>query len=212
MGHVIGNEVIRASIWIRPGGSALDEIQHAIRRVQEKCGGPGGWPHLSLLGGIERGRREAEDLLRKLAARVKPFTVTLGELDGYGDYFDYYRCFFARVELSAELHAAQRLAHEIFEMNPPENPYQPHVSLLYGKTDDATKRQLAAELGKRLRGLSFIATGVHLVNAAAGVPVKDWLSLKECPFNYRELAEAPGLAASHALPPSGARGAPGATR
>src|SRR5688572_28120031 len=115
MGHVIGNEVIRASVWIRPNGPALDEIQHAIRRVQEKCGGPGGWPHVALLGGIERGQRDAEDLLRKLAGRIRPFSITLGELDGYGDFFDYYRSFFVRVDLNEELHAAQRLAHEIFE-------------------------------------------------------------------------------------------------
>lgn len=210
MGHVIGNEVIRASLWIRPNGRALDEIQHAVRLVQDRCGGPGAMPHVSLLGGIERGQRDAEGLLRQLAARIKPFTITLGELDGYSTDFDYYRSFFARVDLTEELHAAQRLAHEIFEMNPPEDPYQPHTSLLYGKADDATKQRLKQELRGSLQGLSFTATSVHLVNAAAGVPVKDWRSLAEAGFNYREYAE--HGAGRPAPPASRTRDAPRATR
>jgi 2'-5' RNA ligase len=184
MGHIAGSEILRGAIWIRPTGPALDTIQHAIRRIQDQVGGPGAWPHVSVIGGVELPRLEAERRLKQLAAGFVPFTIRLGKLDWYNEY---YRCFFARVAASEELLAVHRRALEIFEQ-PARDPYEPHVSLTYGVLNLEAKRKLAADLGN-VMDVSFQATSIHLVNAASGVPVEEWRSLMECELNYREIAE-----------------------
>jgi hypothetical protein len=62
-------------------------------------------------------------------------------------------------------------------MNPPP-PYEPHLSLLYGKLDAATKKRLAGEAGGKL-DIAFEVNTVHLVNATQSVPVSEWHTLAE---------------------------------
>jgi 2'-5' RNA ligase len=181
MGHVDTSEVIRASVWIRPTGEARDQIVAAGRRVRARGGGPEVEPHLTLLSGIETTRSDAELKLKRLASRLGPFTVRLGTLRSAADYF---RCLYVVADTPAELAAAKRAAHDVFEMNPPV-PFEPHISLCYGNLDEALKSELAAELGGRL-DVSFTAGAVQLVNAAPGVQVTEWRVLAECQLAERE--------------------------
>jgi 2'-5' RNA ligase len=173
MTHFAGSEVIRASVWIRPLGPARDKLAELMRLVQERCGGPQFQPHLTLLEGIESTRAEADARLKRLAAKVKPFDLELGDV-GWRD--EYYRSLYVNVLLCRELEDAQALAHEIFEMNPAP-PYEPHVSLHYGEIEPETKRLLAAEIG--LVDATFTADSIHLVNAAHGIPIAEWRTMSE---------------------------------
>ncbi|MGH8528834.1 MAG: 2'-5' RNA ligase family protein [Nevskiales bacterium] len=181
MAHRDISDIIRAAVWIRPNGAALEQIQTAINEVHRRGGGPRIQAHVTLLGGIETTLLDAESKLKSLAARIQPFTVRLGKLDWRHEY---YRCLFATVELSDELATAKRLAHQVFEMNPPE-PYEPHLSLMYGDPHGSLKPELATALGNRL-DVTFTATTLHLVNASPSVPVPEWRTVSE-----RELAEIP---------------------
>ncbi len=180
MTHIDDSPVIRASVWISPTGEALDKIQHVMHRVHRRGGGPHLRPHVTLLSGIENTHTSAEVMLKHLAARIKPFRLELGRIEWREDYF---RCLYATVSLSPELAAAQRDAHEVFEMNPPV-PYEPHLSLLYGNIDADLKKELAAEAGGSVDA-SFIATALQLINASAGVPVTAWKVLGERPLTPR---------------------------
>jgi hypothetical protein len=174
MSHIDDSPVIRASVWICPTGEALDSIQHVIHRVHRRGAGPHLRPHVTLLSGIERTLASAEVCLKHLAARIKPFVVELGRIESREDYF---RSLYATVSLSPELAAAQREAHEVFEMNPPV-PYEPHLSLLYGNIGADLQKTLAAEAGGSV-DVSFTATALQLVNASASVPVTAWKVLSE---------------------------------
>ena len=174
MTHVDTSPVVRASLWILPGGEALERIQHVMRLVHKRGGGPHFRPHVTLLTGIERTQASAELQLKHLAAQVKPFNIQLGRVEWRSEYF---RCLYAVAALSDELAAARRAAYDVFEMNPPP-PYEPHLSLLYGATDEALKSELAKEAGGSV-DVSFQATSVHLVNAVPGVPVTEWRTLAE---------------------------------
>ncbi|HUF82800.1 MAG TPA: 2'-5' RNA ligase family protein [Burkholderiales bacterium] len=170
-------DVVRASVWIRPAGEALESIVKASRLVHKRAGGPEVYPHLTLLKGIETTRANAELKLKHLASRLKPFSVHLGRIAWQRDYF---RCLYATVAMNQELAAAQRTAHEVFEMNPPEL-FEPHVSLLYGSLDEAQQKELAKEAGGSLH-VSFEAKAVYLVTAALSVPVAEWRTLAEHPL------------------------------
>ena len=174
MAHIDTSDIIRGAIWIRPTGDALDNIQKVIRSLHKRGGGPQFHPHLSLLSGMETNQASAELKLKKLALRLKPFTVRLGRIDWRREYF---RCLFATAELSAELAAAQRDAYDVFEMKPAP-PFEPLLSLLYGNIDEALKQELAAQAGGSL-DMIFEVRAVHLVDATDDVPVTKWRTLSE---------------------------------
>src|SRR5688500_923979 len=112
MAHIDTSEVIRASVWIRPTGEALDRIREVTRRLSVRDRGPEVEPHLTLLSGIETTRVDAGLKLKRLASRLSPFTVRMGKIDWRADY---YRCLYVTVQRTSELVAAQRAAHEAFE-------------------------------------------------------------------------------------------------
>ncbi len=174
MAHLDTSEIVRASVWIMPTGPALETIAKAARTVRQRAGGPDIHPHLTLLKGIETTRENAELKLKRLASRLRPFTVRLGRIAGQQEYF---RCLYATASMTTELAAAQRTAHEVFEMYPPE-PFEPHVSLLYGSLDEAQQKALAEEAGGSVIA-SFEVNSIHLVNAAQSVPVTEWRTLAE---------------------------------
>jgi hypothetical protein len=174
MGHIDTSEVVRASVWIRPTGEALERIVKIGRRLSVRERGPEVPPHLTLLSGIETTRVDAGLKLKRLAMRLNPFTVRLGKIDWKADYF---RCLYVAAERTRDLVAAQRAAHEAFEMNPPA-PFKPRICLFYGTLDDETERELAEATGGSL-DVSFKATAVQLVNAAPGVPVSEWRTMSE---------------------------------
>jgi len=109
-----------------------------------------------------------------LASRLQPVTIRLGHLEGRNETF---RCFYCVVDRSPELVEAHRTAHEVFE-RAANDPFEPHLSLLYGQIDAPMKERLARELRGKLP-LSFVATTLHLVNASAAVPVSRWHTLHE---------------------------------
>ena len=175
MAHNDTCEIVRASVWLRPQGDALDQIQKVTRLAHRHGGGgPQLPPHVTLLFGMETTRASAEVKLKHLAARMQPFTITLGKIEWRQDYF---HCLYAAVEPSKELAAAQRDAYDAFEMKPAP-PFEPHLSLLYGNIDEAVKKKLAAECGGKL-DVAFEVHAVHLVNASMGVPVTEWRTLAE---------------------------------
>jgi len=175
--HIDTSPVIRASIWIPLNGEAHDAVVKSMRLARQRAGGPEFHPHVTLLRGIERTRDSAIVKLKELAQALKPFTVRLGRIAWRTDY---YRCLFATVAMSTALAAAHRRAHEIFEMDPPE-PFEPHVSLLYGSLDESAQQALARELGGSLH-VSFEARALQLVNAAMRAPVAEWKTLAERPL------------------------------
>lgn len=177
MAHIDTSEIIRAAVWLRPTGDALEHVQKLVRLAHKEAGGPQVPPHITLLSGAETTLASAEIKLKHLAARIKPFMLRLGDIDSGDDYF---RSLFVTVEHSEELAAAQLAAYDAFEMNPVP-PFEPHLSLAYGKIDAALKKRFTDDAGGRLDG-QFEVRAVHLVNATNGVPVSAWHTLIEQPL------------------------------
>src|SRR5689334_21340434 len=130
-----GEQRIRGSLWLRPTGPTLDRLQELIRRLTMRFGGAWPKPHVALLGGIELSTEGAAEHLAELAQRLRPVPIRLGRLEGRNDHF---RCFYAVVEASPELFEAHRAACEVFGKAPVE-PFEPHMSLLYGHVDAPSK-------------------------------------------------------------------------
>lgn len=177
MAHIDTSEIIRAGIWIRPTGEALERILKVVRLAHKEAGGPAIHPHITLLSGAETTRASAEVKLKHLSQRIRPFKVKLGAIEWRDDFF---RSLYATVELSDELAAAQRDAYDAFDMNPAP-PYEPHLSLAYGKIDEGVKKRVAGQAGGRL-DVEFEVRALDLVNATSTVPVGEWHTLIELPI------------------------------
>jgi 2'-5' RNA ligase len=192
----LAEATVRGSVWIRPEGPAAIALEQAIRSIQKRYGGPGGWPHITVAQDLECPVLELERRLEEIAAQVPPFPV---RLDGIGWRDEYWRCLFVRVQPSNDLLAAHRAAREAFGLKPVAD-FEPHVSLLYGQFGEDRKQQMAVELGERLADLRFDAGAIEFVNAAPDVLVEEWRTLHEHP-----------LLPSRAVQASAARGRAGLT-
>ena len=182
----LAEATVRGSVWIRPEGPAAIALEQAIRSIQKRYGGPGGWPHITVAQDLECPVLELERRLEEIAAQVPPFPV---RLDGIGWREEYWRCLFVRVQPSDDLLAAHRAAREAFGLKPVTD-FEPHVSLLYGQFGEDRKQQMAVELGERLADLRFDAGAIEFVNAAPEVPVEEWRTLHEQPLVPSRAAQA----------------------
>lgn len=176
MSHIDTSEIIRAAVWIRPNGDALERIHKTMRLAHKEAGGPQIAPHITLLAGAETTRASAELKLKHLAQRIRPFKIRLGQIEWRADYF---LSLYATVELTSELAAAQQAAYDAFDMKPAP-PYEPHLSLAYGKLDEGVKKRIAEQAGGRL-DVEFEVRALDLVNATSTVPVAEWHTLIELP-------------------------------
>ena len=73
MTHLDVSPVVRASVWILPGGEALERILEARREARRRAGGPEIRPHVTLLGGIETTQADAEIKLKRLAGMASTY-------------------------------------------------------------------------------------------------------------------------------------------
>src|SRR3954471_11498610 len=87
------------SVWIRPTGTALHAIEHAVRLAHQSAGGPPVQPHVSLMGGIEL-TPDTASTFQRLASRITGFEIRLGKIEWRDEY---YRSLFIRVEPSDKL-------------------------------------------------------------------------------------------------------------
>jgi len=130
-----------------PEDHAGERLARCIDGLAARFRTPSFPPHVTLLPGL---RGPADTVLAAasdLARETRPFVVRLGGVEGRDEPF---RCLYARVEASAalaELHArtVRRLAPSF------EAPFEPHLSLVYGTLDLATKAALCRELDAETR-------------------------------------------------------------
>jgi hypothetical protein len=59
------------------------------------------------------------------------------------------------------------------------SPYAPHLSLLYGTFDAATRERIVAEVGREF-DLGFEARSIHVIRTEG--EAKDWRHVAEIPF------------------------------
>lgn len=180
----LAETTVRGCLWVRPEGPAALALEHAIRSIQKRYGGPGGQAHLTLAQDLECPVPELERRLEAIALQIPPFTV---RLDGIDRRDEYWRCLFVRAQPSAPLRDAHRAARDAFGLKP-DADFDPHISLLYGEFAEDRKQQMIAELGARLADLSFEASSIEFVSAAPDVAVEEWRTLHEHPLVHRRPA------------------------
>lgn len=129
------------SLWIVPPSNIKRPIENIILQLSNKCQSPRFEPHMTLLGDVGFDEKTVIQKTKKLALKIKPFMLTLGETSFSTTEF---QSVFIRVKSTAELMEANLRAQEIFQVN--NNVFMPHISLLYGNHKMKMREKIASEI------------------------------------------------------------------
>jgi 2'-5' RNA ligase len=157
------------SIWIMSDESSEQAFYEEIKEISSACRGAAGPfpPHVTLLGRVRGSETEVLEKTRALAERIAPFRM---HLLGFGATEERFRQLFIAIERDGSLTAARALAEETFGKTE-TGEYGPHLSLVYGKLESATKMRIIVAK-KGLLDRAFDAK--RLAVARTPDALKDW--------------------------------------
>ena len=114
-------------------------------------------PHITLLGELSGSEEVLVERSQAVARQIEPFSVELTTIA----YLDmYYRALFLQVRQTHSLMNANQIARQAFGIQNDE-PYMPHLSLLYGNFPSRAKESIIERLGPRL-SCAFEVARIHL--------------------------------------------------
>jgi 2'-5' RNA ligase len=130
------------SLWLMPRGEVRDDLAALIADLARRLETEAFEPHVTLLAGLEAPEAEVVERARALASSLSPLTLAPAEIDGTEEHF---RCLFLRMAAAPGLRRARSSAARAFGCDP-DAPFDPHLSLVYGRLDPAAKAGLKQEL------------------------------------------------------------------
>lgn len=147
----------RTSIWLLPEDASVNLV---IKAAAEKRGRTPFLAHLSLATGP---KQDVEEDLARLAARTKPLTLNRNGVIQKPDHFtqSYALAYAPTPQLASLFTETARL------VGLPKAPeFTPHMSLTYGKAEDATDLNAASKaLSRPMRFSRMVAVTVPARNA-----------------------------------------------
>ena len=164
------------ALWLVPADPEFGQLAEQIARLSRELTTPQFDPHITLLSGITLPGVETLARSAVLAASLTSFQI---ELDGISCLDEYFRCVFVGVIPDVPILKAHQVAREIFDMDD-EQPYMPHISLVYGKLPQETKERIVAELASMTVGRFEVR---RLAVWRISGPVHEWTCIKE--FNLK---------------------------
>ncbi|CAM9304264.1 unnamed protein product [Phaeothamnion confervicola] len=165
------------SLWLCPSPNS-DLFTNLIQEIATACKTPVFPPHVTLLAGASLPEGQLLDRCRGLAAKLQPATLKVTEVASKDLYF---QCVFALLAKDESLLSWRRLASEAFEEQECDlNAFMPHLSLAYGDIDDATKRQIRADVEGAVIGCSFEVEALEVWCTQGRV--EEWRQVARLPF------------------------------
>lgn len=131
------------SVWLKPYGDIAFKLQQRIKNLSKEYNSPVFEPHVTLIGGLERGETEMIQLSDTLAGCLEPFELVLTKA-GYLDTF--YQSLFVHIQENDQLLHARKIAERLFNYN--EDSYMPHLSILYGDFTRNEKERILNVMGR----------------------------------------------------------------
>lgn len=160
--------------FLEPTGAVQAVLSDAIQQLAVLSGGPVCTPHVTLLARIEGERDVVLEGAQALALELSPLHITLGDIGMEDAYFRALYLYAAGTNLSqAHLKATRRVG---ISDGP---PYFPHLSLMYGNLDAATKERFLEQI-LIPTDLSWTADALHVYRTPGSV--ETWEHIASFPF------------------------------
>lgn len=148
------------ALWLRPFGNIAFSLEQRIQKLAKQYNTSVFEPHVTLLGGLRGHQEKMISLTKTLASSLTPFDIVLTRAGSSDEFF---RALFVYVQDTPELMRARELAEELFETD--DQPFNPHLSLLYGTLDRQTRERILNTMGReyhirfRVKSLILVETG-----------------------------------------------------
>ena len=153
------------SIWLMPKDESLSKLSKDMCATNNTPTFP---LHITLLPRIRKDYETVKVLAKQLASTLSPIALQV-KGKGVKD-----RCVFLGV-ISTQLENAAKLARTIFES---EEPYTPHLGVLYADFDKTKMNSIASRL--LAADVSFTIHSLHLAKTSRDV--REWEVVDEVPF------------------------------
>jgi 2'-5' RNA ligase len=158
-------------LWLLPEAVSSARLRRLIEDLSTRVGAAPFEPHVTLLGRLCAEPADLIERTRELAERIGPLRIAV-ERAGHSDA--YFRCVYFTAALDGELSAARAEAEQTFGCAPSPTPFFPHLSLVYGALDPATRQQLA-DAAHRVQWAQFGVDRLQLVESAPDY--RDWQTI-----------------------------------
>jgi 2'-5' RNA ligase len=163
--------------WLCPAELERDQFARLIRDLAARFGAPTFEPHVT----IQTTSAEREDpgrVLEKIVKGRRRYRLRIRGLD-YSD--EYTKTLFVQLAPDTEL---TQLSEDLRRacVSPGDYQLNPHVSLLYKKMDEETKRDLAASFVLPFTDVNFssVKAVVSPAEIQSGADVEAWRVIAEC--------------------------------
>ncbi len=160
-------ELKRYALWLLPDQVATDSFASLIDDLSNRYEGPRFAPHVTLLGRVTGPEEDLAKTTEDLAQQLRLLTLRPQEIAREAYYF---RCFYVKLEQSADLAQAYKQAADVFGVDFVSD-YLPHLSLIYGHMSREEKDKLRSEIEPRMPS-DFVADRLQLIRVT--VSVADW--------------------------------------
>lgn len=156
---------VGSSLWLMPHDPHGRLAR--LRFEDAGCGGVPFAPHVTLLAGVGGPPAELVPAVEALAARLGgPVPLAV---DGAGARSLYFQCVYATIARGGALLAANDAARAAFDRGG-DPAYAPHMSVVYGDLDEASKAPLLARVREELAGAEFPARSIEVWSTQGTVP------------------------------------------
>jgi len=140
------DSAVGTSLWLVPADGVRDRLAALIRGLASRLGTEPFAPHVTLLAGLRGREGETVRKAGEMCRALEPVRLRASRVEGRDDFF---RCLTLRVEETLALltlHAQARISFARSE----QAPYEPHVSVVYGRLDFEARAAMEAELRREL--------------------------------------------------------------
>lgn len=170
-------ELKRYALWLLPDQAGTDSFTNLIDDLSNRYNGPRFAPHVTLLGRVTGAETDLAKTSQDLAKRLRVLTLRPQAVAREAYYF---RCFYVKLDQSAELEQAHKYAADAFGVDFVSD-YLPHLSLIYGHLSREEKDKLRGEIEPRIPS-DFIVDRLQLVHVT--VSVAAWQVVTTCSLQH----------------------------
>ena len=172
-------------LWLLPEAVSSARLRRLIEDFSTRVGAAAFEPHVTLLGSVCAEPADLIERTRKLAERIAPLRIAFERTEHSDAYF---RCVYFAAALDGELIVARAEAERTFGCAPTSTPFFPHLSLVYGAFDPATRRRLVESAG-RGQPVPCIVDRLQLVKSASDY--SDWQTMGTFALSGARIPPAP---------------------
>lgn len=153
--------------WVIPENKTYQVFERIIRKYSKKYNAPMFVPHMTIHGVIESTEEKVVRGVKKVADKIRPFEVQVGEVEFSTTYF---QCVFARIKTNAKLLNTYLALRDSLEFTE-KHVFMPHASLVYGDFDMETREKISKEI--EFSNEKFMVNKITIVKADSRDP-KNW--------------------------------------